>query len=498
MTALSESEVLNDKEFPSSRQLKWILAFLCLYFGLRLLFFALFISPYIPPDEVTHLGLAKIFSKVLLLPENSVETYQYGLVTNISWLYYWVMGKLLPLNVFGISDLLFLRLFNVLFAFGTVFFSWRLLRLLTDDRLTQLLLVVVMTNTLMFSFLSGSVSYDNLVNLLAVMAIYYLFAFFKERSVGFLAISFLCQLAGCLAKLSFLPLALILVALWVLREVKGVRLLPVAVKRYCRATGWRTYLLSFAILAGLSLNIQLYGGNYLQYGSLRPSMYEVLSPDIALEHRISARDMIVEYFKDGRLSYQQAIQRTRFISHQGDRADTVYLIQRLADHRVNGYEMLGPVAYIVPWGEHIAATVFGIKGHLSMLNKGLTIVPVAVLMLLALLGSVMSWRRGTQAGIAAHLALLCGAYAIFLMYAHNYKLYLYYENFSMALQGRYVFPVMGAFYVCFSYYLMCLFRRESLRLGLAISAAFVFISLDFPFFLYHATRNWFGLLPPFF
>lgn len=142
MTALSESEVLNDKEFPSSRQLKWILAFLCLYFGLRLLFFALFISPYIPPDEVTHLGLAKIFSKVLLLPENSVETYQYGLVTNISWLYYWVMGKLLPLNVFGISDLLFLRLFNVLFAFGTVFFSWRLLRLLTDDRLTQLLLVV--------------------------------------------------------------------------------------------------------------------------------------------------------------------------------------------------------------------------------------------------------------------------------------------------------------------------------------------------------------------
>ncbi len=68
----------------------------------------------------------------------------------------------------------------------------------------------------------------------------------------------------------------------------------------------------------------------------------------------------------------------------------------------------------------------------------------------------------------------------------------------MGLQGRYVFPVMGAFYVCFSYYLMRLFRRDSFRLGLAIAAAFVFVASDFPFFLYHATRNWFAILPPFF
>ncbi len=498
MIALRGSQNLRDKKFPSYRTLTWGLVFLCLYFSSRLLFFAFFISPYIPPDEATHLGKAKVFSKVLLLPENSAETYQYGLVTNISWLYYWVMGKLLPLNVFGMSDLLFLRLFNILFALGTVYFSWRLLRLLTDDRLTQLLLVVVMTNTLMFSFLSASVSYDNLVNLLAVMAIYYLFAFFKERSVDCLVISLLCQLAGCLTKLSFLPLSLILVALWVLHEVKGVRSLPVAVKRSYREKGWRAYVLSFVILAGLLMNIQLYGGNYLQYGDLRPAMSEVLSSDIALEHRLAARDTIVEDFKDGRLSYQQAMRMTRFVNHEGDRADTAYLIQRLADHKVNGYEALGPVAYIVPWGKHIPATVFGIKAHLSMLNEGLTIIPVAVLMLLALLGFVMHWRRGSQVGIAAYLLILCGFYAIFVMYVHNYQVYLYYENFSMGLQGRYLFPVLGAFYVCFSYSLMRLFRSESLRLGLVGTAIFVFIASDFPFFLYHATRNWFAIMPPFF
>ncbi len=68
----------------------------------------------------------------------------------------------------------------------------------------------------------------------------------------------------------------------------------------------------------------------------------------------------------------------------------------------------------------------------------------------------------------------------------------------MGLQGRYVFPVIGAFYVWFSYCLMRLFRRDILRLGLAIVAAVVFVVSDFPFFLYHATRNWFAVLPPFF
>ena len=498
MIDLRGSQNLHDKKFPSCRTLTWGLVFLFLYFSSRLLFFAFLISPYIPPDEATHLGKAKVFSKVLLLPENSAETYQYGLVTNISWLYYWVMGKLLPLNVFGMSDLLFLRLFNILFALGTVYFSWRLLRLLTDDLLTQLLLVVVMTNTLMFSFLSASVSYDNLVNLLAVMAIYYQFAFFKKRSIDCLVVSFLCQLAGCLTKLSFLPLSLILVALWVLHEVKRVRSLPVAIKRYYREKGWRAYVLSFAILAGLLLNVQLYGVNYLQYRDLRPAVSEVLSPEIALEYRLSARDMIVEDFKEGRLNYQQAMRMTRLVSHQGDRADTAYLIQALADHRVNGYEPLGPLAYAVPWGKHIPATVFGIKAHLSMLNEGLTIIPVVVLMLLALLGFVMHWRRGSPVGLAAYLLILCGFYAIFVMYVHNYQLYLYYENFSMGLQGRYLFPVLGAFYVCFSYSLMRLFRSERLRLGLAIAVIFVFVASDFPFFLYHATRNWFAIMPPFF
>ncbi|HYA13620.1 MAG TPA: hypothetical protein VEF33_04695, partial [Syntrophales bacterium] len=207
---LLNSNAVQKAAFPSPRQFRWIAAFLLAYFGTRLLFFALEISPAIPPDETTHFGICRIFSKVFLLPENTSESYQYGLVTNIPWLYYWIMGKLLFLNFFGIPDLVFLRLLNIPLAFGTVCYTWRLLRLLTDDRLTQLLLIVAMTNTMMFSFLSASVSYDNLTNLLAVMSVYYLFAFFRERSGVMLLISCFCQLVGCLTKITILPLILIL------------------------------------------------------------------------------------------------------------------------------------------------------------------------------------------------------------------------------------------------------------------------------------------------
>src|ERR1700690_117612 len=96
------------KIFPSARQLRWSVTLLLVYFGLRLVFFSSTVSPYVPPDEHTHFEISRIFSKISFLPENARETYEYGLVTNIPYLYYWIMGRLLNLNFFGIPDLLFL------------------------------------------------------------------------------------------------------------------------------------------------------------------------------------------------------------------------------------------------------------------------------------------------------------------------------------------------------------------------------------------------------
>lgn len=485
------------ENFPSTRQLKWLIAFLLAYFSVRLLFFAVAIPNYVPPDEITHLGLAKIFSKVFLLPDNSPETYQYGLVTNVPWLYYWLTGKLMALNVFGVSDLLFLRILNIPLAFATVYFSWRMLRLLTDDRLTQLLVVVVMTNTLMFSFLSASISYDNLTNLFAVMAIYYLLAFFKEKCGNHLALSLACQLAGCLTKLSFLPLALILNLLLISREYRGLRNVPTAVRSYYKESGRRGLVLLFAILVGLILNLQLYLGNYIQYGQAKPDMAKVVSTENAMQYRISARDIIFYLFKEGRVNYDQAISMTSSIRHEGDRAGAVYMIQNYRNRQYWGDELLGPLEYILPWGQRMLATIYGVMGHLSMPNNYPAILPIQVLFILAGFACLLRWRAKEAAGLPLILAVTCGAYALFLMYVFNYRLYLYTESLNSALQGRYIFPVISAFYVLFSYYLLQLFNGERARLMVALAAALVFILSDFPFFLFHATPIWFSDFPKF-
>lgn len=490
--APSSLNTILEKAYPSSRQLKWSVSLLLVYFGLRLLFFALAISPFVPPDEVTHFGVSRIFSEVFFLPENSPETYQYGLVTNTPYLYYWTMGRLLAVNVFGIPDLLFLRLLNIPFAFATLYFVWRMLRLLTDDRLAQLLLIVAMTNTLMFSFLSAFVTYDNLTNLLAAMAVYYLLAFFRTRSGNLLAFSFLCQLAGSLTKPAFLPLVLVLNILLFIHEFRNLRDLPGALPAYFKGEGWRSLGLFLAILLGLTLNIHLYGGNYLHYGSLAPEMYEVLPPESAMQNRIAARDRIFMLLKGGHVSIDEALAMTSQISHPADRNDTIYLIENYAGRRYSGAQLLGPLEYIAPWGLHMLATIFGILGHRSMLNQGPTILPFIALMVLTVLGILIRWRPREAAWFPAYLAAIACFFGMFLMYAVNYRTYLYYESFILALQGRYIFPVLGPIYVLSSYYLLRLFKGGYARLGISVAASLFFIASDFPYFLLHVTPDWFA------
>ena len=415
--------------------------------------------------KVTHFGVSRIFSHVFFLPQNSPETYEFGLVTNIPWLYYWIMGRLLTLNFFGMPDLLFLRLLNIPFAFATVYFVWRMLRLLTDDRLTQVLLIVAMTNTLMFTFLSAFVSYDNLTNLLAAMAVYYLLAFFKNRSGDLLAASFLCQMAGSLTKVSFLPLVLILNILLLIHEFKNLRLLPGALPAYFKAAGWRRWGLVLGILFGLALNIQLYGGNYYHYGSLNPDISDVLSPEEAMQNRLAARDMIFSQFREGRISGQEAMDMASRIKDPDDRKDTIALMENYFALKNNMIKMMGPLEYAALWVWYMSGGIFSIPVNYHLFKEGPTLWPFAALGVLTGLGILIRWRPSDAAWLPTCLMVIVAFYGLFLLWYVNYPKYLYLGEFSSGVQGRYLFPVLGAMYVVSSYYLLRLFRSRSTASG---------------------------------
>jgi hypothetical protein len=480
--------------FLSETFQNWATRLLFGYFGLRLVFFALTVASSVPPDELSHAGLCQVFSRAWLLPVDGPGTYQFGLVTHTPWLYYWVMGKLLHLNFLGIPDLVFLRLLNIPLALATVWYAQRLLRLLTCDPLPRLLLLAVMTNTAMFSLLSASVSYDNLANLLATMAVYYTCAFFKFRSLNLLALALLCQMAGCLTKNTLLPLVFALDLLLAGYAVLQWRSFPALFREYLAGKG-RAWCQLLLILAALGLNMQLYGGNLRQFGTLSPSLENVVSTENALQNRIGAREKIFFLYLSEQISYLDALQMTGNIASPGDKADTFYLLMNYQNLKANPALWLGPFEYTKLWFQNMVGTSVGIKAHLPMFKSPPLLIPVYLVLALALAGFLARWRPRDAGWLPAALAACAFFYAGFLLVKINYPAYGYYGTTGIALQGRYLFPVLAPACAVGCTYLLRLVRSGAPRMVLAGSVALIFLAYDFPWFLAHATAQWYHWLP---
>jgi hypothetical protein len=457
----------------------------------RLLFFAINISPYIPPDEVTHFGACKVFSKAFLLPVNSPESYQYGLVTNIPWLYYWIMGKLLVLNIFGVSDIVFLRILNIPIAFATVYYVRQLVLLLTADRLTELLVVVAMTNTLMFSFLSASVSYDNLANLLAAMATYYLFSFFINRTGLCLAFSCMSILAGCLTKTTFIPLVPMFALLFVIHEARNIRAHFSEMGAFFKAPGRSGVVVLAGILVGLLLNIQLFGVNYLKYQTISPAVETVLPLENAMQYRLTARNHIFNLFKQGKITIEKATEMAMQITHPGDRESAIGLVENYANAKQAGFKPMGKLPYTAMWILQMLSTSFGIKAHIGMPNHGFSFIPLTLLVLFVLAAYAVRWRPWDMEWVPTSLLAVSVGYAAFIITKINYPNYVDSTDIVLTVAGRYIFPIMGPVYVVSCIYLMRLFKGDKSRLTLVAFAAIVLLFSDFPFFLSNVTPEWY-------
>jgi 4-amino-4-deoxy-L-arabinose transferase-like glycosyltransferase len=163
------------------------------------------IAPGVPPDEPTHIGIIGLYAEAPFFIHDTPESHPLGLVTRVPFLYHFLLGKLTTLNVFGLSKILFLRLINVAMSMTIVIVAYRLAVRVTGSFPVRILFLVMVTNTLMHTFISSVVSYDNLVNLLAVTGIFSLIAFFQSDRPLHLLAFFVTMPLGVLTKLSFLP-----------------------------------------------------------------------------------------------------------------------------------------------------------------------------------------------------------------------------------------------------------------------------------------------------
>lgn len=475
----------------SKTELAAVAAFL-LYFAAKAFYFAFSIGENIFPDEISWFGIAEVFSRSFLPPADSPESYQFGLVTRVPNLYFYLMGKVLSLNILPISNLFFLRGVNVCISILTVWFGWKLIRLLVSETAVRLLFVAMLTNTMMFTFVSASVSYDNLNNCLAVLALYYLFSFFQSRLPYNFLLFVLFASMGMLTKITFLPYAFTLLAAFLFHERKNFRSLPSTTVSLFSPFRWKNYLLLILCLFFMTADVNLYLGNLVKYGKLQPSMDKVIGMEQAMQHRTFARNHIANLFRDGKISYSEAQKMSfKHIRHLGDRQGTLILLEQAAQEKVwKKKPRINRFRYAFIWTDLMLGKIFGIMGHKSMEKRGIDLSPYFLLLLAAGILLIRRMKASDLQGTSIYLLFIAGFYTLILMQQVNYKTYLDYGVIVLALQGRYIFPVLAPIYALITYYLVD-FTSKRWQWGIFLTVTAIFIYGEFPWFLQNVSPDWF-------
>jgi hypothetical protein len=469
----------------------WPVRLLLLYFAARTVLLACTLAPDIPPDETLHMGRAEAYGAVLGIPADNAATHHLGVLRFAPPLYYWVMGKLLRLNATPLDDLLWLRLWNAALGFATALVAVRAIRRLVDDPLARLVALAVVTNTLMFTGVCASVSYDNAVNLLAALAIDALLAFLPRNDAGALVRGALCAAAGCLVKASFVPLALLLTAALLFRQGR----MWTAVRRSLaswldeRPVGRGAGLLLLAAL--VAANLVLYGGNLARFGSLEADPEAVLGLDAALANRMFARDWIFDGFVRGDLTLAAARRRAAAIDDAGARATTLWLLANEQQRRQGRAEAqrMGPLAYALGWSELMLRRSLGYTGHRRLMKSDVALIPYAVFLAVAALGAARRWRPATAPDAVSYAGWVAFLYATALLWLFNYPTYLRLGFLDVAVQGRYLFPVLvplGALAVRYAGGA----PPAALRPGLLLAVAALFLWGDGPWFWASVPADW--------
>ncbi|MBU2578423.1 phospholipid carrier-dependent glycosyltransferase [Patescibacteria group bacterium] len=402
---------------------KFVLALLLAIFSAFAIFIALNLNTGYIPDETYRFEVATYFADTWGIPEYIPIAYTSG--DNLHrnpFLGYWLYGRalsLFQLFIPGASEwqnLVSLRIFNWLFALGTVLFTYGISKELIKNKWWQLLPVFLLTNTLMFVFLSGGVNYDNPTNLACTASLYFLVRLFNKKdflsnSLGWL----ICISFASLIKYSVLPLVLALSVAWVVYIFKNRDQINLIHLKTDKSIVLITIL---AILIGF--NFSIYGINLIKFQSLTPTCVDTFSHEVCSE----------SFF--GRRHLEMALPEKL----------------TLIDAFRQGYP--DPIRYVFDvWIREMLNRIFGIMGEQVYFPIIIAYYHIA-LYWIVLLG--FRYIKKPSFKIAS-------LFGIFIFYAlvllnMNYNSELVYGFYKfVALQGRYIFPVISIAFVIYAYIL---------------------------------------------
>ena len=383
-------------------------------------FMALNLKTNIIPDEPAHYALSKYFANTIKIPNDSPQTFSLGIyIEQNPVLYYWINGRIINavrLFVPQAADrdlLVILRMVNVFFSLGTVLACFLLSREVIKHPWWQLFPVFLLVNTSMYVFLSAGVNYDNLTNLLSMLGLYFFVRVFSRDDIFLNSILWMIFIAlAALTKYTILPLALAMGISWLFfllsnkKDIKSINFKDT-----------KTLIFLFMLIFLFAWNFSIYGVNIIRYQALLPACEEILLESQCALSPLDQRNQ--ELAINPRMTIKESVKR--------------------------GFP--NPIIYAADtWIQNMLLRTFGFIGHKTYFPLNLMIFYSLLFYGTVLLGMFL-FRRSSF--LTFNLLGITIFYSLVLLYT-NYTSELKYGFIHIALQGRYIFPVIGLIYVLFT------------------------------------------------
>lgn len=364
------------------------------------------------PDQGPHYYFSQRFSETWGIPEE--EPNNRFIVTGQPYLYYWINGAAYKIfkMIFPESQIesaLIFRLISVFYAVWTVIYTYKLTSKVTGNPYAGILSAFFLSNTLMFVFVSGGISYDNLMNLAAVAAIYHLVKIYnKDDFVKNTALTGIWVIIGSLAKDQYLLLTSIIFVAWLYFSIRNLRKTSLNFNK-------KNIILILIFIVFLALFLNLYGKNLLVYNRITPSCSQIKKSEVCRTY-------------DYRYDYYEPLNFRRLLFIRDD--------------------LPNPINYAITfWIPKMFESIWGILSHVTFVPR-LSVSLHGILILWSCISFFYYAKNKNTSSILLSIILLTYCSYVFLW---NYKNELEFSFQHFVITGRYLLPILSTLLTLMTY-----------------------------------------------
>ncbi len=455
-----------------------------LWFLIQTIYIATTIKYNIASDEFYHYELIKIYKdKNNILPFITEQTDNFGLrdITRYpSYFYHYFLGNILKIPNIQNQDteILLLRFINIGLNLGTIFVFLKTMEELTKSKWVKFLALIMLTNTLMYVFISMGINYDNLLNLFSMLLIYILIKFIKTENIKyflyFLTLSLFTMITKFSAGPLLLPAGLILLFnIYNQTKEKNIQYIRNKyIKNIKKLKPPTKIILTSFFLIGTILFTERYGINLIKYKTLKqPKCDQIHTVEQCMESGV----------------YKRNKSRLDLLKKEPWRDDFT-----LWDFTKN-------------WTENMMRRTYGMMVHKWLHPNEQTLKGITLIFLLATLYFIAYFDLHKKR-LKLYIFLISLFYTLFIFYFLNFKKQKKYGYLGLAVQGRYIFPVLPLWYYLLNSYIIKGLNKTSSKLNKLFkfsyaniilkiifisSVIIIFISSSFFWYLKKAGEDWY-------